>query len=240
MADLNQFHSSQRQSSNHSADLSENVLHGDRARPCVRIDARQAQRIGFDFERWYDRYNGLVMSVVKKEVFDRSYDADALNEAWMGILKAGPKYDPTRSTEAGFIVLIARARIIDFNRRRSSHSSRVLHAASADDLIAYDSKSAVNYWLSRRRNELSPSEHRELATIVSEVVMRLIGSLSRDQRQVVELMVFQRATLSETAQILKRPLGTVKSIYSRALAKMREKSIVDSEIAVQVERWHRY
>ncbi len=64
---------------------------------------------------------------------------------------------------------------------------------------------------------LGDDDQREWAIRVKEAV----AALPSDRREVVVLKVWSGLTLRQVAQVLNRPLGTVSSLYTRALRELR-------------------
>ena len=64
--------------------------------------------------------------------------------------------------------------------------------------------------------------------------LALLSLLTPDQRQVVSLRVLGDLTLQQTAEVLGRDIGTVKSLQHRGLARLRRS--VEQECADVVER----
>ena len=58
------------------------------------------------------------------------------------------------------------------------------------------------------------------AAAVADAVHRALGTLSKEQRDVVVLRYFVQLTEAQTAQVLGVPPGTVKSRLSRSLARL--------------------
>ncbi len=67
---------------------------------------------------------------------------------------------------------------------------------------------------------LSPEEHSLQSDAHSQIV-RGLSNLSREHREVLELVFYQKLSLDETARVLHCPLGTVKSRLSYARNALR-------------------
>jgi RNA polymerase sigma-70 factor (sigma-E family) len=98
----------------------------------------------------------------------------------------------------------------------------------------------ATWWRRKWRGEHAAADVPESAgvgDVAAEVAVRLsvrdaLGSLTRRQRAVLALRVFDDLSEAQVADLLGCPVGTVKSALSRALAKLRE----DPRLAELLER----
>jgi RNA polymerase sigma-70 factor (sigma-E family) len=113
-----------------------------------------------------------------------------------------------------------------------------------DDPEIYVRKVMVNTWstwIRRRWRGEKPAadvpEHAATGDMATEVTVRVavrsaLSSLTRRQRAVLVLRVFDDLSEAQVAEVLDCPVGTVKSTMSRALAQLRE----DPRLADLLER----
>ena len=113
-----------------------------------------------------------------------------------------------------------------------------------DDPEVYVRRVMVNtwatWWRRRWRGEQASAavpEGPAWSDVAAEVAVRMVvrdalGSLTRRQRAVLVLRVFDDLSEAQVAHLLGCPLGTVKSAMSRALAKLR----ADPRMAELLER----
>jgi RNA polymerase sigma-70 factor (ECF subfamily) len=78
----------------------------------------------------------------------------------------------------------------------------------------------------RRRNENTPNPVEPFAVADAkyedaEVVTAALGSLSAENRELVELKIYSGLTFAEISQIVARPQATVATQYRRALESLR-------------------
>jgi RNA polymerase sigma-70 factor (sigma-E family) len=102
-----------------------------------------------------------------------------------------------------------------------------------DDPELYVRRIMVNTWSSWYRRKWRGERPSELVVdqptcsdVATEVAMRIavkhaLGSLNDRQRAVVVLRLFDDLSEAQVASVLECPIGTVKSLMSRALAKLR-------------------
>jgi RNA polymerase sigma-70 factor, ECF subfamily len=146
-----------------------------------------------------DRYGGLVWSLARRLSPSEGDAEDATQEIFVDLWKSAGRYDAAIVSEASFVAMIARRRLID--RRRSR----------------------------QRRPEEAPLEQAEAvfpennteAYADARVALRALDALSPEQRDILVLSAVQGLSHAEIAQHRQLPLGTVKARARRALLKVR-------------------
>lgn len=128
---------------------------------------------------------------------------DAVQEIFLQLWQQADRYDPACGSEATFVAMIARRRLIDRLRRRQSRPVEVAL-------------------------EKLPSEITSTATDWAEVsdevaLVRLqMEKLKPDEQQVLSLALEHDLPQTVIAERLRMPLGTVKSHARRGLIRLRE------------------
>jgi RNA polymerase sigma-70 factor (ECF subfamily) len=157
-----------------------------------------------------DRFGGLVWSLARKLIGNPSEAEDAVQEAFIGLWQNAARYDPSVASEATFVTMIARRRLIDRWRKAGRRPNG--DAADVDDLpLRAASDDHV-------RVELA--EEAERATDA-------IRQLRPEQQEVLNLAVCQGWSHQLIADRLCLPLGTVKTHVRRGLMRVRELLEVD-------------
>ncbi len=150
-----------------------------------------------------DRHGPLVWSLVRRFVRDRTEAEDAAQEIFIALWKSAARFDPAIASEATFVAMVARRRLIDRTRAAArTPRSEPLEGALE---VATD----------------APRERLD-AALDAKRAARAFEALSPDQRRVLELAVLGGQTHQEIAQGTGMPLGTVKSHARRGLLRMRE------------------
>ena len=152
-----------------------------------------------------DRFGGLVWSLARKLIRNPSEAEDAVQEVFIGLWQNAGTYDPSVASEATFVTMIARRRLIDrwrkMGRRPNGDASDVddlpLHAASDD------------------HGQVELAEEAARATDA-------IKQLRPEQQEVLNLAVCQGWSHQLIADRLCLPLGTVKTHVRRGLMRVRE------------------
>jgi RNA polymerase sigma-70 factor (ECF subfamily) len=173
----------------------------DRDRACVeRMRAGDTRAL----EELYDRYNGLLYSLVMRIVKHAADAEEVLQEAWLQIWRGAATYNASRGAVGAWLVTVSRSRAID--RIRSEGSRQRAELAAGADPPAPTEDASAN------------AAHRQM----SERVSRALDQLGPQHRQVLELAYFGGLTQSEIADRLNTPLGTVKSWTRQALLRLSD------------------
>lgn len=149
----------------------------------------------------FEQFGTLVFTYCLRKLGDRDAAADCSQEVFISAWRSRDRYDPTRGTLAGWLMGIARFRVIDAHRRTASTPTPDAAAAEAQGEVLVEPES------DRLGDRL--------------LVERALETLSPRARQVVELAFYSDLTQTEIAERLDLPLGTVKSDVRRALQRLR-------------------
>lgn len=157
-----------------------------------------------------ERYAALVWSVARRLATDRADAEDAVQEIFISLWKTADRFDPAVASEATFVTMIARRRMIDQNRRRGRRKDRFSLGETTPDQgpIERDPLELVD----------DPGRAMEALTLLRD-----------EQRQVLELGILKGNSHSEIASATGMPLGTVKSHARRGLIALRK--LLDGESA---------
>lgn len=148
-------------------------------------------------------YGGLVWTLARRLSPTPSDAEDAVQEIFLQLWQQADRYDPTCGSEATFVAMIARRRLIDRLRRRQSRAIEMPLEHVPADLAA----TAVDW-----------------AQVCDEVAFarRQMEKLKPDEQQVLSLALEHDLPQTEIAERLRMPLGTVKSHARRGLLRLRE------------------
>lgn len=115
---------------------------------------------------------------------------------------------------------IAHRRQVDWHRKRSR-------------------RGAEEPWEEAGVDPATPSaEAQALEVLAQERVVALLRRLTADQRAVLALRVVADLSLEQTAAVLRRDVGSVKSLQHRALARLRKEVSPDPYPAAVLARLH--
>ncbi len=154
-----------------------------------------------------NRYGGMVWSMALKMSSSRADAEDATQEIFVKLWQNAARFDAQRSSEATFIAMIARRRLVDRYRgssRRSAHE-------------ALDPERHAN------------QDHRRIeASVEAQAAARAINALPPERRTVVRLALYEGMSHQQIADQTGIALGTVKSHVRRGLLALRG-AMTDSE-----------
>ncbi len=149
------------------------------------------------------RYSGLVWSLARRHTPTSADAEDAVQEIFIDVWKSAQRFDPKKASEATFITMIARRRLIDRHR----HAQR---RPQTDPL----------------NPEVEPVpdvQHRQMeAYAEASLAARAIEQLDPKEREVVLLSTYQGMSHGQIAEHTGLPLGTVKTYIRRGLMRVRE------------------
>ncbi len=153
----------------------------------------------------YDRYSKLVYGLALY-ILKNSQEAEDLTQEVFLALWHRDNYNPARGSLSSFLTTITRSRAIDKLRSRGS------------------SFKFLDRWRRAIPLETTTNTPLEQASYAerSQQVQNALAQLSKDQRQVLEMLYYEGLSQSEIAQQLNIPLGTVKTRSRLGLLKLRQ------------------
>jgi RNA polymerase sigma-70 factor (ECF subfamily) len=146
----------------------------------------------------YDRYAGLVYSLVLRIVRDPALAEELVQEVFLRVWRSAVDYRPELGSVRAWLVVIAHHCAVDEWRRRQKE--RNWTNLDAEEL---------DWRLSKEDEQSDP------------FIKQALAQLPENQRQVIELAYFQGWTARQIANQLNLPPGTVKSRMRLALEKLR-------------------
>jgi RNA polymerase sigma-70 factor (ECF subfamily) len=151
----------------------------------------------------YDRYSGLVCSVLNRILRDTAAAEEILQDIFFQIWRNAAQFEPARGSLPGWLVVAARNRAISRLRRKGSNDSEEL--VENDTILPFnlESQAAQNQLMGRVKGALD--------------------GLSKEQREAIELAYFEGLTHSEIAARTGDPLGTVKTRLRSAVESLKKK-----------------
>lgn len=165
-----------------------------------------------------NQYGDAVWSLARRR-FSRRVDCeDAVQEVFTEVWRSAGRYEPSLSSELTFILIIARRRMIDKQRR-------LVHSVSPSGDEQLDSCSGD---VSSGSPDITKRD--DIVEIKEEAgrARRLMSDLRPEERRVLELAIDDGWSQSSIAKHLDLPLGTVKSHARRALTRLREWMTADA------------
>lgn len=148
--------------------------------------------------RAWDRYGSLVLTYCVRSLRDRDMAADCVQETFVSAWRSRAQFDPGRGSLPGWLLGIARHRVLDAYRSRSRTP-----LPAGDQPV----------------EESGPNESDAL--IERLLLADALATLGERQRNVLQLAFYGGLSQSAIAERLGLPLGTVKSDMRRALLRLR-------------------
>ena len=160
------------------------------------------------------RYERPVFSLVFRMVRDRETAEDLSQETFIKVLNNLDRYSPEFKFSS-WLFKIANNLTIDHLRRRRIDTISI---EGAPDAVTAESARATSIAVvSGNESPLEELESRELGTAIE----RAIGKLRPENRACIMLRHVEDKSYEEIAEIVKLPLGTVKTYIHRARHELR-------------------
>jgi len=156
----------------------------------------------------YDRYGRLVFSVAFAIVGDHATAEEITLDVFVQVWQRASTYRADRGRVITWLMAITRHHAIDILRW---HKSRP-EASSFE----WEGVSAQNGPVSRQM------EDQVEISLQKERIGKAVAALPADQRQALALAFFKGYTHPEIAEMLKQPLGTIKTRIRLAMRKLRQ------------------
>ena len=151
-----------------------------------------------------DQFGGLVWSLARRFCFNDAEAEDAVQEIFTEIWKSSARFDPKVASEATFIAMIARRRLID----RARKSARRTDTAQLPERVT-----------SAEPMSDAPAELRDEAASAAKA----LAQLSNEQQRVLRLSIYQGLSHERIADATGLPLGTVKTHLHATRSKLKAK-----------------
>lgn len=151
----------------------------------------------------FHRHARAVFSVARRILQDETEAEDLVQDLFLFLFQKANLYDETRSSGASWIIQMAYHRAIDRRRYlgvRHHYTAEEIHEGQ---LPAVNGRSATNEITGRALLE------------------KLRGELSAEQRQTLEMHLFEGYTFHEIAQRTGQTFGNVRNHYYRSLERLR-------------------
>ena len=180
--------------------------------PAVVVHARNGSEAAY--RELLTRYERPVFSLIFRMVRDRETAEDLSQETFIKVLNNLDRYSPEFKFSS-WLFKIANNLTIDHLRRRRVDTISI--EGSPDAVTAESAKATSIAVVSGSESPLEELESRELGTAIE----RAIGQLRPEYRACIMLRHVEDKSYEEIAEIVKLPLGTVKTYIHRARHELR-------------------
>jgi RNA polymerase sigma factor (sigma-70 family) len=155
-----------------------------------------------DFEQLYDEHAQALYGFLAYRTGDPALAEDLLADTFEKALRSRRRFNPARGTAKNWLYSIALNALRDHLRRRAA-------AERASERLAMP-------------GEAEPESAEETFAARDEL-MRALGALSEEEREVVALRYGADMTMPDIAKLKSEKLTTIEGRVYRALRKLRER-----------------
>lgn len=145
------------------------------------------------------RYGNLVWSLALRATRDTRDAEDACQDIFVALWKNAGAFDATRASEATFVAMIARRRLIDRSRAPGTRPLPLLDT-----------------------EEPRVSGSQAEAYVDARNAAEALSGCSEVQRRVIVMAALNGLSHDEIARELSMPIGTVKSHYARGIERVKK------------------
>jgi RNA polymerase sigma-70 factor, ECF subfamily len=156
------------------------------------------------FAELYDLVSAAVYGVVRGVLRDPAQSEEVAQEVFVEVWRAAGRFDPRRGRARSWILTTAHRRAIDRVRSEQASRDRIERVGQQSTWRVYD-------------EVVDEVETR----LEYEQVREALTGLTPLQREAVELAYFHGYTYREVAELLGRPLGTIKARIRDGLHQLR-------------------
>jgi RNA polymerase sigma-70 factor (ECF subfamily) len=167
------------------------------------------------FELLYVEFGDLVFSIALQMLRDRGRAEDAAQDVWVKLWNAAGSFDASRASVATWITTLSHRHVIDLLRRAKVRAADRPGGVPGDEAAA------------RVATEEDVAEGAVNA-VYGDEIRDAMQQLSDDQRRALELAYFGGYSQSEIAELLGKPLGTVKTYMFQGMRRLRDLLGVDA------------
>ncbi len=156
----------------------------------------------------YDRYGRLVFSLAMHITDDEALAEEITQDVFLQVWDKAGSYQPQQGKVLTWLTSVARNRAIDIYRRRSSRPEG--HRVMLDDQswLGLEDEAAVESSVEIRQTQLK--------------VRHALSQLPDEQKRALGLAYFQGMTHQEISEVLREPLGTIKTRIRLGMQKLRD------------------
>ncbi len=168
---------------------------------------RVAKKDKAAFNQLYDRFSQVVYNLSFRILKDRGEAEEIVQEVFFQIWEKASSYDPGRGAESTWILNIARSRAIDKLR--------------ALGFMRFNAELDVE--------KINPKSDFHRITEGKEekrtIIQAALDNLPEEQRVAVEMAYFEGFTHYEIAEMLNKPVGTIKTRITLGVARLRKQLV---------------
>lgn len=171
----------------------------------ARIQEREPQALA----ELYDRYSGILKSLIMGVIHNDAEADDLLQEIFMEIWNQAAHYSAQKGKPLGWIVTLTRRRSIDRLRKKQAY-------ARAEERLQNETEQQPDAWVhNSTEDDIELSDNRRL-------LAGIMKNLPVAQREAIDLAFYHGMSQREIAAKTGIPLGTIKTRLELGLKKISE------------------
>ena len=157
----------------------------------------------------YDRYSGILKSLIMGVIHNDAEADDLLQEIFMEIWNQAAHYSAQKGKPLGWIVTLTRRRSIDRLRKKQAY-------ARAEERLQNETEQQPDAWVhNSTEDDIEISDTRRL-------ILSILKNLPPAQREAIDLAFYHGMSQREIAAKTGIPLGTIKTRLELGLKKISE------------------
>lgn len=164
------------------------------------------------FRTLFERHYRLAYSVIYRQLGVASEAEDLVQEAFLRVHRAAPKYEPTAKFSTWLYTVVTNL-CLNYKRDRARGKLRLVSGRADDDGNPLELLAAS---VEPDHDSLDQAER-------TRVVQEAIAELPENQRMAIVLSRYEDKSYEEVAEILETTVAAVKSLTSRARTTLKEK-----------------
>ncbi|HET9730960.1 MAG TPA: sigma-70 family RNA polymerase sigma factor [Acidimicrobiia bacterium] len=152
----------------------------------------------------YMRDGRIYRSTAYRILHDAALAEEVVQEVFLNFWRDPSRFDPARGTLRSLLITTVQRRSVDYLRAERARQGREVRIGCRDSRPS------------------APSDEAVLDLLRDEAVRAQLASLSRQQREPIQLAFYEGMSYREIATALGIPEGTIKSRIRAGLARLRE------------------
>ncbi|MCA8910578.1 MAG: RNA polymerase sigma factor [Planctomycetes bacterium] len=165
------------------------------------------------FRKLFERHHRLAYSVIYRQLGVQSVAEDLVQEAFMRVYRAAPKYEPTAKFSTWLYTVVTNL-CLNYKRDKARDKLRLVSARPDDE-----GGNPLEQLAQSELPDHDSLDREERARVVREA----IADLPDNQRMAIILSRYEDKSYEEVAEILGTTVAAVKSLTSRARTTLKEK-----------------
>jgi RNA polymerase sigma-70 factor (ECF subfamily) len=157
------------------------------------------------FAALYDHTSARVYGMVLRVLRDPAHAAEVTQDVYLEVWKQAARFDSAQGSVMPWLLMIAHRRAVDRVRAAQASVERDTRYSEANTERDYDQVS-----------------EQVQASLEAQRVRKVLAGLTDAQRQAISLAYFGGYSHTEVAELLKIPLGTVKTRIRDGMIRMRD------------------